>query len=262
MPPGTLPGTALVTGASAGLGVHFAEALAARGHDLILTARRLDRLETLAADMRARHGVAVAVIAADLADPTAPDALIAEIGRRGLAVNWLINNAGFGASGAVAEADTAALLAMIDVNCRAPVALARAVLPGMLQMRSGGILNVASTASFQPGPWMAVYYASKAFMLSFSEALHEEVRGHGVHVAAICPGPTRTEFFAVAGKSDAMLARIAGPPEQVVRDGLAALFANRAVRVSGLINRLMALSPRLGPRWLVRRVAGRIQRAH
>ena len=262
MLPGAAAGTALVTGASAGLGVHFAEALAARGHDLILTARRIERLDTLAADMRARHGVAVAVIAADLADPAGPEALVAEIAQRGLAVNWLINNAGFGVNGAVAEADPAALVAMIDVNCRAPVALARAVLPGMIQMRSGGILNVASTASFQPGPWMAVYYASKAFMLSFSEALHEEVREHGVHVAAICPGPTRTEFFEVAGKSDAMLARMAGPPEAVVRDGLTALFANRAVRVSGLLNRVMALTPRLGPRWLVRRVAGKIQRAH
>jgi short-subunit dehydrogenase len=254
------PGTALVTGASAGLGVHFAEALAARGHDLILTARRVDRLDTLAAELRERHGIAAAVIAADLADPAAIDALMHEIGRRGLAVNWLINNAGFGVSGAFADLDAAALADMVEVNCRAPMALARAVLPGMIQMRSGGILNVASTASFQPGPWMAVYYASKAFMLSFSEALHEEVRAHGVHVAAICPGPTRTEFFEVAGKSNAMLARMAGPPEQVVRDGLAALDANRAVRVSGLVNRLMALTPRLGPRWLVRRVAGSIQR--
>lgn len=261
MASGTPPGTALVTGASAGLGVHFAESLAARGHDLILTARRIERLEALASELRARHDIAVTVITADLADPAAPDALMAEIGRRGLAVNWLVNNAGFGVNGAFAEADAAALGAMIEVNCRAPMALARAVLPGMIQMRSGGILNVASTASFQPGPWMAVYYATKAFVLSFSEALHEEVRAQGVHVAAICPGPTRTEFFDVAGKSDAMLARLAGPPEQVVRDGLAALFANRAVRVSGLFNRVMALTPRLGPRWLVRRVAGRIQRA-
>jgi len=254
-------GTALITGASAGLGVHFAEALAARGHDLILTARRLDRLETLATDLRARHGIAVAVIAADLADPAAPGELMAEIGRRGLAVNWLINNAGFGLHGPFAELDAAAQAHMIDVNCRAPMVLARAVLPGMIQMRGGGILNVASTAAFQPGPWMAVYYATKAFLLSFSEALHEEVRGHGVHVAAICPGPTQTEFFDAAGMGDdLLLRRLASSPERVVRDGLAALDRNRAVRVSGLRNRVMAWSPMFGPRWLVRRVAGAIQR--
>ena len=254
-------GTALITGASAGLGVHFAEALAARGHDLILTARRLDRLETLATDLRARHGIAVAVIAADLADPVAPGELMAEIGRRGLAVNWLINNAGFGLHGPFAELDAAAQAHMIDVNCRAPMVLARAVLPGMIQMRGGGILNVASTAAFQPGPWMAVYYATKAFLLSFSEALHEEVRGHGVHVAAVCPGPTQTEFFDAAGMGDdLLLRRLASSPERVVRYGLAALDRNRAVRVSGLRNRVMAWSPMFGPRWLVRRVAGAIQR--
>ena len=128
-------------------------------------------------------------------------------------------------------------------------------------MRGGGILNVASTAAFQPGPWMAVYYATKAFLLSFSEALHEEVRGHGVHVAAICPGPTQTEFFDAAGMGDdLLLRRLASSPERVVRDGLAALDRNRAVRVSGLRNRVMAWSPMFGPRWLVRRVAGAIQR--
>lgn len=255
------PGTALVTGASAGLGVHFAQALAARGHALILTARRVDRLDTLAGELRARHGVAVTTIAADLAGPDAVPALMAEIARRGLAVNWLINNAGLGQHGDFALADPATLLRMVDVNCRAPIALARAVLPGMIQMRSGGVLNVASTAGFQPGPWMAVYYASKAFLLSFSEALHEEVRHHGVHVTALCPGPTRTEFFDAAGMGDdQLLRRLAASPERVVRDGLAALDANRAVAVSGLLNKLTALAPRLGPRGLVRRVTGRIQR--
>lgn len=254
-------GTALVTGASAGLGTGFARALAAEGHDLILTARRTDRLEELAAELRAAHGVTVTAIAADLADPGGAAALIAEIGRRGLAVNTLINNAGFGANGAVAEVGRDKLIGMIDVNCRSLVELCHAVLPGMIQMRSGAILNVASTAAFQPGPFMAVYYASKAFVLSFTEALHEEVRAHGVHVSALCPGPTRTEFFDVAGvKEDFILRRLAADPDTVIRDGLNALRANKPIKVSGLRNAVMAASVRFTPRWLIRRMIAAIQK--
>lgn len=254
-------GSALVTGASAGLGTHFARALAAEGHDLILTARRADRLEALAAEIRAANGVKVEVIAADLAQPGGADALMAEVARRGLAVNILVNNAGFGLAGSFAEQGRDQLGRMIELNCRALVELSHAVLPGMLQMRAGGILNVASTAAFQPGPWMAVYYASKAFVLSFSEALHEEVRRKGVHVAAICPGPTETEFFdAAAMGDDILLKRFAAPPGKVVRDGLKALKANRAVKVSGLLNAVMAGSIRFTPRAVIRRVVASVQR--
>ena len=254
-------GTALVTGASAGLGTGFARMLAAEGHDLILTARRTERLDELAQELRGAHGITVTVIPADLADPDGAAALIAEIGKRGLAVNTLINNAGFGANGAVAEVGRDKLIGMIDVNCRSLVELCHAVLPGMIQMRSGGILNVASTAAFQPGPFMAVYYASKAFVLSFSEALHEEVRAHGVHVAALCPGPTRTEFFDVAGaKDDFILRRLASDPDAVVRDGLNALKANKPIKVSGLRNAVMAGSVRFTPRWIIRRMVAGIQK--
>ena len=251
----------LVTGASAGLGEGFARAFAAERHDLILTARRTDRLEALARELRTAHGVSVHVIAADLTDPAAPDRLVAEIAAAGLEVDTLINNAGFGARGAFAELDRAALLGQIDVNCRALVALSHAVLPGMIAARRGGILNLASTAAFQPGPWMAVYYASKAFVLSFSEALHEEVRPHGVRVAALCPGPTRTEFADVAGMGDmAAFERLGGSVDGVVRDGLAALKANQAVKVSGALNTLMAESVRFAPRALARRIAGSLQK--
>jgi short-subunit dehydrogenase len=253
-------GTALVTGASAGLGMLFAEALAGQGHDLILTARRAARLEGLAMAIRTQTGVKVTVIAADLAEPGAAVGLIAEIGRQGLSVNTLINNAGFGLSGNVADQDVAALGRMIELNCRALVELCHAVVPGMVQMRAGGILNVASTAAFQAGPGMAVYYATKAFVLSFSEALHEEVRRHGVHVSALCPGPTATEFFDAAGTSDDFaLKKLAGDPAIVVRDGLKALEANRAVKVSGLRNAVMAGSVRFTPRWVLRRVVAAIQ---
>lgn len=254
-------GTALVTGASAGLGVLFAEALAGRGHDLILTARREDRLEELAVRLRERHGIRVETIAADLAAPGAAESLMAEIGRRGLAVNLLVNNAGFGAAGQFAQVDRATLERMIAVNCRALMELCHLVLPGMIQMRSGAILNVASTAAFQPGPGMGVYYATKAFVLSLSEAIHSEVRRHGVHVSAICPGPTRTEFFDAAGVSpQSPLVRMASDPRKVVEDGLRALDANAAVRVSGFGNKLLAGSVRFTPRPVIRRVLSRIQR--
>lgn len=253
--------TALITGASAGLGARFALALAADGHDVILTARRSDRLDELAATIRNRFGVSAHVIPADLAAPGAVAGLMADIARAGLAVNLLINNAGFGARGAFAELDGAMQARMIDLNCRALVELCHAMLPGMIQMRSGGILNVASTAAFQPGPWMTVYYATKAFVLSFSEGLHEEVKGKGVRVAALCPGPTRTEFADVAAMADsALFKRFAGNPDKVVADGLAALKANRAVKVSGMLNRMMAGAIRLTPRGIARRLSGAMQR--
>ena len=253
--------TALVTGASAGLGAEFARQLAASGHDLILTARRTDRLEALAAELRAA-GVIVTVIAADLGDPAGPDALMAAIDAAGLHVDTLVNNAGLGHRGAFAELPVAGQQAMIDVNVRALVTLAHAVLPGMIARGNGGILNVASSAAFQPGPWMAVYYASKAFVLSFSEALHEEVKGAGVRVAALCPGPVHTEFAGLAGMEDmAVFDRMATPADAVVRDGLAALAANHAVKVSGTMNAIAAASVRFAPRFLVRQLAGAFQKA-
>jgi len=248
----------LITGASAGIGDAFARALAAQGHDLILTARRGDRLAALAA---ALPGVTVTIITADLERPDAPATLLAEIAAAGLSVDTLINNAGFGLRGPIATLDTDRQLAMIDLNCRALVALSRGVLPGMIAAGKGGILNIASTAAFQPGPWMGVYYATKAFVLSYSEALHEEVKHSGVRVAALCPGPTRTEFADVAGMADsALFQRVATDPAQVVRDGLAALAANRAVKVSGAMNAVVAASIRVTPRGIARRLAGALQK--
>ncbi len=254
--------TALITGASAGLGEGFARALAAQGHDLILTARRVDRLDALAAELRAKHGIKVYVFATDLAEADAPPELIADIAAAGLAIDILVNNAGFGARGAFADIDGALQAAMIDVNCRALVALSHAVLPQMIARRSGGILNVASLAAFQPGPWMTVYYATKAFVLSFSEGLHEEVKQHGVRVSALCPGPTPTEFAEVAGMTDMTVFDTMGSdPAQVVRDGLAALAVNRAVKVSGAMNTVIAQSARITPRSIARKITARIQKA-
>ncbi len=251
--------TVLITGASAGLGAEFAREYAARGDDLILVARRSERLAALATELAAKHGIRSEVIAADLTAADAAATLMAEIARRGLSVDILINNAGFGARGDFAELDGAMQLRMIDLNCRTLVALCHAVLPAMIERTSGGILNIASTAAFQPGPWMAVYYASKAFVLSFSEALHEEVKARGVRVAALCPGATRTEFGDVADMSSSALFKFAGEPGQVVRDGMRALDGNQAVRVSGLANAVLAGSIRFTPRFLARRIAGSLQ---
>lgn len=254
-------GTALITGASAGLGTHFALALAKQGHDLILVARRQDRLDQLAQLVRQRHGVDAHVVALDLSRKNAVAKLAETVSRQGLSVDILINNAGYGARGAFAELDRAVQARMIDLNCRALVELCHAFLPDMIAARSGAILNVASTAAFQPGPWMAVYYATKAFVLSFSEALHEEVKDQGVRVSALCPGPTRTEFADVADMADSdLFKRFAAAPETVVADGLKALAANRAVAVSGGLNRVMAGSIRFTPRGVARRIAGSLQR--
>lgn len=252
----------LITGASAGLGEGFARAFAATGDDLILTARRADRLEALAAELRAAHGIQVHLFPADLVQPDAPARLLADIAAAGLTIDRLVNNAGFGAQGSFADGDATAQLGMIDVNCRALVALTHGVLPQMIARRAGGVLNIASTAAFQPSPWFAVYAATKAFVLSFSEAIHEEVKEHNVRVAALCPGPTRTEFAAVAGMEESVLFKtFASDARAVVRDGVKALAGNQAVRISGAANMLMAESIRLTPRFLARRVAGVLQRS-
>jgi uncharacterized protein len=251
---------ALVTGASAGLGAGFARKLAAQKVNLLLVARRADRLETLAAELQAAHGVKVFTLAEDLAAPGAAARVMAFCAANGLVVETLINNAGFGLRGDFARLDGKRQSQMVQLNCIALMELCHAVLPGMIARKSGGILNVASTAAFQPGPWMAVYYATKAFVLSFSEALHEEVKAQGVRVSALCPGPTDTEFFSVADMQETRLVKIAGSADAVERDGLAALAANRAVKVSGLGNLLLAQSGRFSPRFLTRKIAGLLQR--
>lgn len=227
----------------------------------MLVARRADRLEQLAATLRQQHGIRVAVAVTDLTDAGAVAQLVLEVEGQGFQVTHLINNAGFGLRGPFADLDGPSQARMIDLNCRVPVELAHTLLPAMLASGRSGILNAASTAAFQPGPWMAVYYATKAFLLSFSEALHEEVRSRGVSVAALCPGPTRTDFFEVAAMADSPLSRLpAGEPGKVVADGLKALRNNRAVKVSGPLNAALAGSMRFTPR-VARKVAGILQKA-
>jgi short-subunit dehydrogenase len=246
---------ALVTGASAGLGVEFARRLSKRGFRLVLVARRKERLEQLASELGNARAVAI-----DLSKTGAAAKLMADIAAAGDTVDLLVNNAGFGLIGRFAEREPERLREMIDLNCGALSELCRAVAPAMVERRSGRILNVASTAAFQPGPKMAVYFATKAFVLSLSEALHEELKPHGIAVSCLCPGPTRTEFGDVAGfGGNGLFDRVAMDAPAVVEAGLAGLDRNRAVVVTGWLNKLGAASTRFAPRSVVRRIAGAIK---
>jgi len=246
---------ALITGASAGLGVEFARELSKRGYSLVLAARRKERLDLLAAELGNARAVEI-----DLGREGAAAELVGNVEAAGETIDLLVNNAGFGLHGRFYKADPKRLRQMIDLNCGALTELCREVLPAMIERRSGGILNVASTAAFQPGPGMAVYFATKAFVLSLSEALHEEAKRFGVKVSALCPGPTRTEFGEVAGfKGTKLIGRLSMDAEPVVRAGLEALDANRAVAITGVVNKAGALSIRFLPRSLVRKLAGAIK---
>jgi hypothetical protein len=246
---------ALITGASAGLGVEFAKALAERGHRLVLVARRKERLEELAKELGKARAVAL-----DLSKAGAAAKLMADIEKNGETVDMLINNAGFGLIGKFAELDAQRERQMIDLNVATLTDLCRAVAPQMIKRRSGAILNVASTAAFQPGPKMAVYFATKAFVLSLSEALHEELKPHAIKVSCLCPGPTRTEFGDVAGfGGNGLFDRVAMESPAVVKAGLDGLDRNKAVIVPGWMNKLTANSGRFAPRSVVRKIAGAIK---
>jgi uncharacterized protein len=246
---------ALITGASAGLGVEFARQLSERGHALVLAARRKERLEELAKELGNARAVAI-----DLSKRDAATKLMADVAANGEQVEILVNNAGFGLIGRFAELDAKRERQMIDLNVATLTDLCRAVAPQMIARKSGGIINVASTAAFQPGPKMAVYFATKAFVLSLSEALHEELKPHGVHVTCLCPGPTRTEFGDVAGfGGNGMFDRVAMESPAVVKAGLEGLDKNRAVVVPGAVNKIGAASTRFAPRSVVRKIAGAIK---
>lgn len=246
---------ALVTGASAGLGVEFARQLSKRGYSLVLAARRKERLDELVGELGNARAVAI-----DLSRPMASDNLMADIKDNGEQIELLVNNAGFGLIGPFAELDPRRERQMIDLNMGTLADLCRALAPAMISRRSGGIINVASTAAFQPGPKMAVYFATKAFVLSLTEALHEELKPHGVKVSCLCPGPTRTEFGEVAGfGGNALFDRVAMNAKEVVEAALKGLEANRAVVIPGWMNKMVAASSRFVPRFVIRKVAGAIK---
>jgi short-subunit dehydrogenase len=251
--------TALVTGASAGIGVDLAECFAQDGYDLILTARTESALREVADRLAKAHAITATPIAADLGAIGGGTRLADEIAKRGLAVDVLVNNAGYGHAGAFEGSDAAVQLGMIDLNDRALAELTHIYWPRMLANERGGVLNVASTAAFQPGPLMAVYYASKAFVLSFSEALWEEARGTGVKVSCLCPGPTVSKFRERAGTGKTRLSQAGTPMASmsVARMGYDAWQANKRVEVTGMRNRITAsLAPFLPRTVLLRIVRG------
>jgi short-subunit dehydrogenase len=238
---------ALVTGASSGIGAALAREFAVGGHDLVLTARTRPPMERLAAEL-AQAGAAATVVAADLVRPGAAQALAEDIGARGLAIDAVVNNAGIGAYGRFDESDPQRIAEMLHVNVVALTELTRSLLPQMVARRRGAIMLVASTAGFQPGPLFAVYCATKAYVLSFGEALAHELAGSGVAVTVLCPGATATNFFAVAGAGRAG-SDTAGmmSPEAVARIGYRALQKGRRVAVAGLRNRVLAQAGRFAP---------------
>ena len=235
--------TALVTGASMGIGVDLAECFAKDGYDLILTARSEAALKEVAGRLAAKHKIKATAIASDLGVPGAGEKLAAEITSRGLTVDALVNNAGYGIAGAFNGSDRTSQLGMIDLNDRALVELTHIYWPRMLANKRGGVLNVASTASFQPGPLMAIYYASKAFVLSFSEALWKEAESTGVHVSCLCPGPTISQFRERAGTGKTKLASNLGNAmgsAPVAQMGYRGWQKNRRVVITGARNRMLA----------------------
>ena len=248
---------ALITGASGGIGLELARLAAKEGHDLVLVARSTAKLEEVAKYLTGMYSISAQVLTADLADPAAPQAIVDELGRRGLSgVDVLVNNAGFGDWGLFGRADLARQLAMIQVNVTALTALTRLLLPAMVTQRKGRILNVASTAGFAPGPLMAVYYATKAYVISFSEALSNEFEGTGITVTVLCPGPTRTGFAEVAGMGQSNL--FSSPNvmavEPVALAGWRGMRRGTPMVVPGFANKVLLQAIRISPRWLLRRI--------
>jgi short-subunit dehydrogenase len=251
---------ALITGASAGIGKALAEELAAGGTNLVLTARRIERLQELARTLEEKFKIKTEVVVADLAEVSAPERIFAFTRAKNIAVELLVNNAGFGQYGEVHEVETQRLLDMVQVNCSAVVHLTRLYLPEMVERKRGDILILASTASFQAVPYISTYAATKAFDLLFAGGLAEEMKPHGIRVCALCPGSTESEFHDVAGQSGLASMRKRESAEKVARTGLEALAAGKSSVISGLKNFLGVELQRLVPRRMVTRIAGKLFR--
>jgi short-subunit dehydrogenase len=254
------PEIALITGASSGIGLELAKLFAADKSNLVLVARSEDKLCALAEQLKVEHGVEVVVLPANLADPAAPQAIFDQLAGQDVMVDVVVNNAGFGAVGPVADIPLQRQLDMIQVNVSALTHLTRLFLPGMIERGRGGVLNVGSTAGFQPGPNMAVYYATKAYVLSFTEALAEELAATGVSVTCLAPGATATGFAAAADMEDSLLFRLGTMDASAVAlTGYRGFRRSKVIVVPGLRNKLGALSVRFAPRILVRKLAKRLQ---
>ena len=254
--------TALITGASSGLGYDLASVFAENGYNIVLVARNREKLLALANQARQMFGVSAHVISKDLARPTAPIEIFKELQTRGINVDVLVNNAGYGLLGQFGYSNSDDQLNMLDVNVMAPVRLTTLFLPGMLVKGRGRILNIASTAGFQPGPFMTGYYASKTFIVNFSVGLAEELKDRGVTVSVLCPGPMATGFRTRAGiRQPAFLASLADIDSRVVaRNGFEGLMAGKVIVVPGILNKLGTLAGRVFPMTIVARILGTVQK--
>jgi len=247
--------TVLITGASSGIGLELAKCFAADGSRLILVARNKDALEKLAEELRQKHKIETIVLPADLSLPEAPKQIFDSLAAQKISVDVLVNNAGFGLHGKFLEMSLSRQLEIIKVNVNALVELTGLFLPGLVERRAGGIFNVGSVAGFVPGPGLAIYYATKAFVQSFSEALSEELAGTGVSVTVLCPGPTETNFSAVSrGEKVRVVQTKKMSAEEVARTGYAAFRNKKVISVPGLQNKAMILAARIAPRSMVRRI--------
>ncbi|GIZ12752.1 SDR family oxidoreductase [Pseudomonas sp. NCCP-436] len=259
-----MSGYALITGASSGIGLAIAEALARQGHNLILVARRREALDSIASELTQRFGIKVLFRICDLSEPLQLSGLLHELEHGPWSIDLLVNNAGLGCAGAFLQQDWGREQRQLEVNVLALTRLCHALGQHMAQRGGGQILNLASLAAFQPGPWMSSYYASKAYVLHFSEGLREELRPLGVHVCTLCPGPTRSAFFRDAQMD---ISRLENSPllmkaEEVALIALKGLAKNRAIIIPGWRNRLLTFLPRFTPRWLVRWLSGRLTRTY
>lgn len=253
-------GTALITGASSGIGLELAKLFAQNGYDVVLVARRREKLRALASELAHDYGVEATVCACDLARPGAPDRLFAFVERRRIVVDVLVNNAGAMFNGQFAEAPLARHLGVLTLDVVVPTALAHLFLGPMLARGQGRILNVGSMAGFQPVPRLAVYAASKAYLLHWSEALSEELKGTGVSVTALCPGFTATDILGEAPDVSRLPAFAVGSVEAVAREGYAACMNGDVVHITGLSNQFAALLIQHQPRWLTRAIGGALAR--
>ncbi|PLX26129.1 short-chain dehydrogenase [Candidatus Parcubacteria bacterium] len=250
--------TVLITGASSGIGYELCKRFAQNNHNIVLVARNKEKLDTIAKELSSTHDIQTHVFTHDLTDDDAPQKLYAEIKENNITIDILVNNAGFGLYGKFTETNLAKELDMIKINISALTELTKLFLPDMISKKSGKVLNIASTAAFQPGPGMAVYYASKAFVLHFSEALGEELKNTGVSVTTLCPGPTRTGFEKAAELRFPKTMKVMNADE-VAYVGYRGLIKNKRVVIPGFRNKLLAFANRLAPRNVATKITGWIQ---
>jgi short-subunit dehydrogenase len=252
---------ALVTGASSGIGLEFSKLLAADGYNIVLAARSQEGLEKLAADLQDQYNVKTGMFTADLVDAKAPQQIFESLKDEGIVVDLLVNNAGFGARGQFKDLDRQMQIDEIQLNVTALTDLSRLFLPSMVERKTGGIINVASTAAFQSGPMMAVYFATKAYVMSFSLAVANEVKEHGVTITCLCPGATNTSFQKRANAESTTLFNplLMMNPKEVAKDGYRGFKEGSELVVSGFLNQLVALSTRMIPRQTAAAIARRLQ---